>query len=118
MCSRSRASLACASRALSLSIFFLRCWRRFNSVLRSTMTENPSLGAENREQGGCRRPAPPCPPFCHRRRELARGNRLYFTVSGFIAGVALTAYLGHVLGARAQLAERPGNSLDNPVDVP
>ncbi|MCC6421642.1 MAG: c-type cytochrome [Gemmataceae bacterium] len=46
------------------------------------------------------------------------GKRVCLTVSGFAAGVIATLYLGHVLGVRAQLAERPGTSLDNPIDTP
>src|SRR6266704_5563328 len=46
------------------------------------------------------------------------GKRVLFTTGGFVAGVVATLYLGHVLGVHAQLSERPGNSLDNPVDVP
>src|SRR5437764_1330710 len=64
-----------------------------------------------------RRPARP-PRTNHLARELAMGKRICFTVSGFLAGVLATFYFGHVLGVRAQLSERPGNSLDNPVDVP
>jgi hypothetical protein len=45
-------------------------------------------------------------------------KRLTFSLSGFVLGVALTLYLGHALPGRAQLSERPGNSRDNPIDVP
>src|SRR5205085_4790220 len=39
-------------------------------------------------------------------------------VSGFIAGLGCALYLGHNLGVRAQLSERPGCSTDNPIDTP
>src|SRR5207302_6060004 len=50
--------------------------------------------------------------------ELAMVKRTCFTISGFVLGVAATMALGYVLGVRAQLSERPGNSLDNPIDTP
>jgi hypothetical protein len=37
---------------------------------------------------------------------------------GFIAGVAVALYAGHGLGLHAQLSERPGCSIDNPIDIP
>src|SRR3954451_5306306 len=46
------------------------------------------------------------------------GKRACWTVGGFVVGVAATLYLGYSLGLRAQLSERPGNSLDNPIDTP
>src|SRR2546428_8390765 len=46
------------------------------------------------------------------------GKRTCVMISGFVLGVAATLTLGHVLGVRGQLTERPGNSLDNPIDVP
>jgi hypothetical protein len=46
------------------------------------------------------------------------GKRTCLLISGFVLGVAATLYLGYVLGVRAQLSERPGNSLDNPIDAP
>src|SRR5271166_6109539 len=46
------------------------------------------------------------------------GKRIIFTAGGFVAGVVVTLYLGHALAVRAQLSERPGNSRDNPIDVP
>src|SRR6266851_2790524 len=39
-------------------------------------------------------------------------------LAGFFLGVLTTASLTHVLGVRAQQTERPGNSQDNPIDVP
>jgi hypothetical protein len=39
-------------------------------------------------------------------------------VSGFLAGILASAGLTHLLALRAQQTERPGNSHDNPVDVP
>src|SRR5262245_17736241 len=46
------------------------------------------------------------------------GKRFCLTLSGFLAGVALTLWLGHALSVRGQLSERPGNSTDHPVDTP
>jgi len=46
------------------------------------------------------------------------GKRTSILISGFVLGVAATLYLGYVLGVRAQLSERPGNSLDHPIDTP
>src|SRR5438552_4643204 len=46
------------------------------------------------------------------------GKRTCVMISGFVLGVAATLTLGHVLGVRGQLSERPGNSLDNPIDTP
>jgi hypothetical protein len=46
------------------------------------------------------------------------GKRLGLTLSGFAAGLLTAVFLGHLLSARAQLAERPGNSRDHPVRVP
>src|SRR5262245_54060440 len=46
------------------------------------------------------------------------GKRACFTASGFVAGVLATLYLGHVLGVRGQQSERPGTSMDNPIDTP
>src|SRR5215468_7394887 len=46
------------------------------------------------------------------------GKRLSLMAAGFLFGVLASAYFSHVLLVRAQLTERPGNSLDNPVDVP
>jgi hypothetical protein len=37
---------------------------------------------------------------------------------GFILGVLATMYAGHQFFATAQQSERPGNSLDNPIDMP
>lgn len=45
-------------------------------------------------------------------------NRFRFAVLGFVVGVLATLYLGWLIGARAQLTERPGGLTDNPVDVP
>ncbi len=45
-------------------------------------------------------------------------KRLVYCTSGFLAGLIAAFYLGHVLGVWAQLAERPGNSLSNPIDSP
>src|SRR5215470_6849988 len=44
-----------------------------------------------------------------------RSNRL---LTGFLLGVLATAGLTHLIAVRAQQGERPGNSRDNPVDVP
>ncbi len=45
-------------------------------------------------------------------------KRLALMLSGFVLGVGATLYLGHSVWVWAQLSERPGNSLDNPVDTP
>lgn len=45
-------------------------------------------------------------------------KRLCLMLTGFILGVAGTLYLGQAMWVRAQLSERPGNSLDNPIDTP
>ncbi len=37
---------------------------------------------------------------------------------GFALGVGAALYLGHALGLRAQLSERPGNSLSPPIEMP
>jgi hypothetical protein len=39
-------------------------------------------------------------------------------VAGFVAGAGVALYIGHDIGLRAQLTERPGCSMDNPIDVP
>lgn len=46
--------------------------------------------------------------------------RKYFfcLVPGFCLGVFATVYFSHLLGVQAQQSERPGNSLDNPIDWP
>jgi hypothetical protein len=46
------------------------------------------------------------------------GKRLSLLIAGFLGGVLATVYLTHLLTVRAQLSERPGNSLDNPIDTP
>src|SRR6516225_11099528 len=45
-------------------------------------------------------------------------KRLGFMVAGFVLGVLATVYLGQALWLRGQMTERPGNSMDNPVDTP
>jgi hypothetical protein len=45
-------------------------------------------------------------------------KRIGLTICGFILGVAATLYLGRAVRVGAQLSERPGNSLDNPIDTP
>jgi hypothetical protein len=45
-------------------------------------------------------------------------KRLTLLISGFALGVGATLYVSHAVLVRAQLSERPGNSLDNPVDSP
>ncbi|MBM3996563.1 MAG: hypothetical protein FJ303_20780 [Planctomycetes bacterium] len=39
-------------------------------------------------------------------------------IGGFLLGVAVTIYFAHEWLVRAQQTERPGNSLDNPIDNP
>jgi hypothetical protein len=46
------------------------------------------------------------------------GKRISLMATGFVAGLLCCAYLGQVLWLRAQQTERPGNSTDNPIDVP
>ncbi|HEV3205004.1 MAG TPA: di-heme oxidoredictase family protein [Gemmataceae bacterium] len=38
--------------------------------------------------------------------------------AGLVLGILGTFYVTHLLGLRAQQTERPGNSLDHPIDVP
>jgi hypothetical protein len=45
-------------------------------------------------------------------------KRSSLIVAGFLLGVSASACLTHLLGLRAQQTERPGNSLDNPIDTP
>jgi hypothetical protein len=45
-------------------------------------------------------------------------KRTAWIAFGFVVGVAATLYLSMQLGIRAQQSERPGNSLDDPIDVP
>ncbi|MBM4068849.1 MAG: hypothetical protein FJ271_07875 [Planctomycetes bacterium] len=45
-------------------------------------------------------------------------KRLCLMFVGFVVGVAGTLYLGQTMWVQAQLSERPGNSLDNPIDTP
>jgi Di-haem oxidoreductase, putative peroxidase len=40
------------------------------------------------------------------------------TLAGFVLGVAATLFLTHLLTVKAQQSERPGNSRDNPIDLP
>ncbi|MBV9124220.1 MAG: hypothetical protein JO112_12755, partial [Planctomycetes bacterium] len=46
------------------------------------------------------------------------GKRLPLIIFGFLLGMLATFYGSHVLWLRGQQTERPGNSLDNPIDVP
>src|SRR5438105_1189485 len=45
-------------------------------------------------------------------------KRIGWVVSGFALGALATGYLTFLLTARAQQTERPGNSTDNPIDMP
>lgn len=45
-------------------------------------------------------------------------KRVSLVISGFLCGLVATCYLGNVIWLRAQQTERPGNSLDNPIDTP
>jgi di-heme oxidoreductase (putative peroxidase) len=45
-------------------------------------------------------------------------RRIAWIVAGFVAGVAATLWCSRQLGVFAQQSERPGNSLDHPIDVP
>src|SRR5438552_5752630 len=49
---------------------------------------------------------------------LAMNKRLGLLTSGFVLGVGATLYLCQTVWVRGQLSERPGNSLDNPIDMP
>ena len=44
-------------------------------------------------------------------------RHLLWIVTGFLGGVALTLWCGRQLALNAQQSERPGNSLDHPIDV-
>src|SRR5204862_7314769 len=46
-----------------------------------------------------------------------RKNTLWI-LCGFVLGVGATMYATHQWMAHAQQTERPGNSLDNPIDIP
>ncbi len=46
---------------------------------------------------------------------MAKHNR--WIISGFL-GAVVSLFAGHVLGLYAQQTERPGNSLDHPIDTP
>src|SRR3954466_639980 len=45
-------------------------------------------------------------------------KNLLWILGGFALGVLATAYCTHQWVARAQQSERPGTSLDNPIDMP
>lgn len=45
-------------------------------------------------------------------------KRFCLWACGFAAGVVTACLLGHVITGYAQLSERPGNSLDHPIDMP
>jgi hypothetical protein len=47
---------------------------------------------------------------------MVKRNRLI--LAGFVLGVLVSVCLSQLLTLRAQLTERPGNSLDNPIDLP
>ncbi|HYV38852.1 MAG TPA: di-heme oxidoredictase family protein, partial [Gemmataceae bacterium] len=46
------------------------------------------------------------------------GRGLAVWVGGFVVGVGFALYIGHGIGLFAQLSERPGCSIDNPIDMP
>src|SRR5205807_4692075 len=50
--------------------------------------------------------------------ELAMRRNLIWVGGGFALGVLATLYVSHQIFLAAQQSERPGNSLDNPVDLP
>src|SRR4051812_19112583 len=45
-------------------------------------------------------------------------KRFSLILCGFVLGVGMSVGLTHLVSLRAQQSERPGNSLDNPIDVP
>src|SRR5438445_13821946 len=45
-------------------------------------------------------------------------KRLFFVIAIFGLGVGATLYISNTPWALGQLSERPGNSLDNPIDTP
>src|SRR5262245_36049698 len=45
-------------------------------------------------------------------------RNIVWIAGGFLLGVLATVYVSHQLLVQAQQSERPGNSLDNPVDLP
>src|SRR5262249_15611940 len=55
---------------------------------------------------------------CHVNTELAMGKRFFLMFFGFAAGVGATPSLRDPPPVRAQSTERPGNSLDHPIDTP
>ncbi len=46
------------------------------------------------------------------------GKRMSLVVSGFLLGIVAAVCCSNLLSLRAQQTERPGNSLDHPIDVP
>jgi hypothetical protein len=46
------------------------------------------------------------------------GKRGSLLLGGFLSGIVVAACSTHLLHVRAQQTERPGNSLDNPIDMP
>jgi hypothetical protein len=46
------------------------------------------------------------------------GKRISLILGGFVLGIAVSACLSHLLSARAQQTERPGNSRDDPTEFP
>lgn len=46
------------------------------------------------------------------------GKKVIWSVGGFVGGIAATLFLGYGLGVFAQLSERPGHTLSNPIDSP
>jgi len=46
------------------------------------------------------------------------GKRIGLVISGAVLGFLAAVSLVHVVGLYAQQTERPGNSLDNPIDTP
>ncbi len=45
-------------------------------------------------------------------------KHILWITSGFLLGIGATVYFTHEWTLRAQQTERPGNSLDNPIDIP
>src|SRR5439155_9336699 len=68
----------------------------------------------------CKKTRPRQPPVSRPRvvRDIAMRSSFVWVGGGFALGVLATLFVTHQLLVQAQQTERPGNTLDNPVDVP